>query len=143
MKFELTLEIKNATEEIGKRYGLKFIILHGSYAKGTQGPGSDLDIAVLGKHRIDGEEYLKIFGELEDVFGNNRERELDFKTLHNIDPLFRYQVIKDGVLLFGDPREYEEFRLYAYRDYEDSYDLRQLELHLLKKSIRATLKQYA
>lgn len=140
---EITAEQKEQLRLIGETYNLHFIILHGSYAKGTPRAGSDLDIAILGKQYIDGNAYLKIFMELEDVFGNSRERELDLKTLHHIDSLFRYQVTRDGMLFYGDRTDYEEFKGYAFRDYMDSYDLRELGEHLLKKSIINFTKQYA
>ena len=126
-------------EKIGQEYDLSFIILHGFHAKGTQQKGSDLDIAILGNKRISGEETLKIYGEFADIFGDNHERELDLKTLHGVDSLFRYEVTQGGTLLFGNPTYYEEFKLYAYRSYMDSYDLRELQEILLKKSIREIL----
>ena len=139
----ITAEQKDQLRKISETYNLRFIILHGSYAKRTSRPGSDLDVAILGKRYIDGRSYLKIFGELENVFGNNEERELDMKTLHHVDPLFRYQVTRDSVLLCGNPAEYEEFKAYAFRDYMDSKDLRDLEEVLLRKSITKFSNHYA
>lgn len=128
---------KKALREIGTAYNLRYIILHGSYAKRTPRQGSDLDMAILGKSTLSFEDTLKIHGELAKILGDNRERELDLKTLHGVDSLFRYEVVRYGKLLYGDASEYEEFKAYAYRDYMDSYDLRELELGLLKKSIQA------
>lgn len=139
----LTAEQQKRLREIGQRHNLRLIILHGSHITGTPRPGSDLDIAVLGERRIPFDELLDIHGELGAVFGDNRERELDLKTLHGVDPLFRYEVTSHGVLLFGDSTEYEEFKAYAYRDYMDSGDLRELELLLLRKSIRSLAERYA
>lgn len=140
---EISGDEKEKLADIGKKYDLRFIILHGSCAKGTPQKGSDLDIAVLGSKKLSFEETLKIHGELADIFGDNRERELDLKTLHGVDPLFRHEVTCDGVLLYGDPTDYEEFKAYAYRDYIDSSDLRELEFTLLKKSISALAERYA
>lgn len=138
----VTEKQKKLLEKIGKEYDLKFIILHGSYAKDTPREGSDLDIAALGNAPIDGEKYLKLFGEFSNIFGDSKERELDFKTLHNTDPFFRYQIVKDGTLLYGNKTDYEEFKLYAYRAYADSADLRDLEDTLLQKSIQKLTKEY-
>lgn len=134
---------KNQLQKIGREHNLKFIILHGSYAKNTPKTGSDLDIAVLGNIRISFDESLQIQDELADIFGDNQERELDLKTLHNIDSLFRYQVVRDGVLFYGNLGEYQEFKAYAFRDYMDSKDLRELEAILLKKSIKIVSEKYA
>lgn len=133
---EVTGEEKLKLEKIGKKYDLRFIVLHGSYAKGTPRPGSDLDIAIVGKDRIGLDEFLDIHGELSDIFGDSPERELDLKTLQGADPLFRYQVTRDGILLYGNRTEFNEFKSYAYRAYTDSYDLRNLQGALLRKSIR-------
>ena len=140
---ELDQEQEKQLAAVGKKFNLRFIILHGSYAKGTPHTGSDLDIAVLGRRRIGLDESLDIHGELGRIFGDNEERELDLKTLHQVDPFFRYLVVRDGILLFGDGTEYEEFRAYAFRDYMDSADLRKLEFRLLEKSIKELSQSYA
>lgn len=125
------------------RHQLRFVILHGSYATGQKHTGSDLDIAVLGQTTIDYKKHLELYSALADIFGDRMDRELDFKTLHHIDPLFRYLVTRDGVLLYGDATDYDEFKSYAYRTYMDSQDLRDLEKKLVKKSIQTIAQQYA
>jgi predicted nucleotidyltransferase len=140
---EIIAEQKGQLRAIGEEYNLRFIILHGSYAKGISCPGSDLDIAILGKEYIDGGAYLKIFNALEGVFGNNRERELDVKILHGADPLFRYQVTDRATLLYGDTLDFHEFQAYAFRAFAESKDLRDLEEALLRKSIVKLSTHYA
>ena len=54
------------------------------------------------------------------------QTDLDFKTLNKVDPLFRYQVIKDGKLLYGNPTDYEDYKAYSYRAYEDARPLFEL-----------------
>jgi len=129
--------------KISRAHDLRFVILHGSQAKGTAGAGADIDVAVVGNRPLPFDEYLALHGELAEVFGDDPERELDLKTLHGVDPLFRYQVTRDGVLLFGDPTAYEEFKAFAFRDYVDSSDLRKLEKLLLQKSIQKLSQRYA
>ena len=129
-------------EKIGRSHDLCFIILHGSQATGTAGAGSDVDVAVLGSRPLPFDEYLALFGELAEVFGEGSGRELDLKTLHGVDPLFRYQVTRGGILLYGDPTAYEEFKAFAFRDYMDSADLRELEKLLLQKSIQKLSQRY-
>lgn len=119
--------------EVGHRYNLKLIILHGSYATGKTHPHSDLDIAVLGRHEIDRDKFVDLYSELVDILNDDPERELDFKTLHRKDPLFLYQVMKDSELLYGDPTEYHELKNYACRVYQDSRDLRRLEQILTRR----------
>lgn len=130
---ELTAEQREKLAEICQRHRLKLIVAHGSYATGKQHPGSDLDIAVLGERPLDFRALAKISGELGTTFGDNRERELDVKSLHGVDPLFRYEVARDSQLLYGDPLDYEEFRGHAFVQYLDSRDLRKLERRLARR----------
>lgn len=134
---QFTQEQKKKIQDIGMAYDLRFIILHGSYAFGTPRHDSDTDIAFLGNHRPSFDALLAIHGALGEVFGDTQERELDVKELHGADPLFRYEVTRAGALLYGDQTAYDEFRAYAFRDYMESKDLRELEFALLKKSMNA------
>ncbi|MCK4540152.1 nucleotidyltransferase domain-containing protein [Candidatus Parcubacteria bacterium] len=56
----LVREQKWKIGEIEKKFNLKLILLHGSFASGKNKFGSDLDIAVLGKKPIEFEKLLKI-----------------------------------------------------------------------------------
>ena len=113
--------------EIGYRYDLKLMILHGSYATGKTHPHSDLDIAVLGRREIDRDKFVDLYGELAALLDDHPGRELDLKTLHRKDPLFLYQVMKTSELVYGSPTAYHELKAYAFRLYQDSRDLRRLE----------------
>ena len=88
---QLTQEQQQKIEEVGRKYCLKFILLHGSYATNKIRRGSDLDIALLGEKLIEFEELLAIYSDLAEIFGDNPQRELDIKSLHKADPL--YEVI--------------------------------------------------
>ena len=140
---EITQQQQTELDRIGKKYDLRFVILHGSYATGKQHRGSDLDIAVLEMHPTESRSFLEMYGDFAQIFGDNRERELDLKTLRHTDPLFRYHVVRDGVLLYGNRLEYDEFTAYAFRVYIDSRDLRILEEKLLRKSIQQLKTHYA
>jgi len=140
---KLTKEQKQKIKKIGEKYQLKLILLHGSYAKNTAHKGSDLDIAVLGKKPIDFQILLELHGDLASVFGDNKERELDLKSLHQVDPLFCYQVAKDSQLIYGRLFDYNEFRAYAFRVYYDAKDLFKLEGHLVNKYQHYLNQKYA
>lgn len=141
MKF--TLQQNKQLQKIGRKHHLRFLVLHGSYAKSTPHQRSDLDIAYMCKRKDTFEKYLKIFQDLSEVLGNSVKRELDLKPLHNVDSLFRFYVVRDGILLYGNKTEYAEFRAYAYKDYMDSFDLRRLQDILLRKSIKILSRRYA
>lgn len=131
--FALSQKQKKAIESIGEKHNLKFIVLHGSYARNAARYGSDLDIAILGKHSITSEDLLVLYGELADIFGDMAPRELDVKSIHKADPLFLYQVTKGSQLLYGDATDYHELQAYAFMNFFDSKDLFRLEHHLIDK----------
>jgi len=130
---QLTQQQQQKIEEVGRKYSLKFILLHGSFATDKVKTGSDLDIALLGEKLIEFEELLAIYSDLADIFGDNPQRELDIKSLHKADPLFCYQVAKDSKLLYGDLTDFNEFKAYAFSNYFDSKDLFHLEKILIQK----------
>lgn len=130
---EISEEQKEQLERVGKQYEIKLILLHGSYATGKERPGSDMDIALVGKKPLEWDIFSKIFGELEEVLGNTKERELDVKTLDNADALFLYHVMKDSVLLYGSSWDYWELKTYAIRNYWDHAPIFRLEELLVKK----------
>ena len=118
---QLTQEQQQKIEEVGRKYRLKFILLHGSYATDKIRKGSDLA----------------------EIFGDDPQRELDIKSLHKADPLFCYQVAKDSQLLYGDLTDFNEFKAYAFSNYFDSKDLFHLEKILVKKFQNYLNQKYA
>ena len=130
---QLTQEQQQKIGEVGRKYSLKFILLHGSYATDKMKKSSDLDIALRGEKLIEFEELLAIYSDLAEIFGDNPQRELDIKSLHKADPLFCYQVAKDSQLLYGDLTDFNEFKAYAFSNYFDSKDLFHLENILIQK----------
>lgn len=133
----LTQKQKDEVQKIGEKYGLKLILIHGSSALGREKTGSDLDIAILGKKHINIRALLNIFGDLENVFGNTKERELDVKSIENVDALFLYKVMKDSVLIYGSSSDYWQLRTFAIRNYWDHRQIFKLEETLLKKYLYA------
>lgn len=129
---QLDYDKKNLAR-IAARRGLRFVILHGSYAINRARPDSDVDIAVAGNHELSFSEVSRLHGELAEILGDNPERELDLKTLQAADPFFRYEVIKDGQLLYGDATAYEAFKASARLAYTDAGPLFDLERILMQK----------
>jgi predicted nucleotidyltransferase len=140
---DLTQEQQHKIEDVGTKYRLKFILIHGSCATGKMRRGSDLDIALLGEKPIEFEELLTIHSDLAEIFGDHPQRELDVKSLHKADPLFCYQVAKDSQLLYGNLTDFNEFKAYAFSNYFDSKDLFQLEKILVQKFQNYLNQKYA
>jgi len=131
---ELTVEQKEKIEEVGEEFNLKLIVIYGSYAKETSREGSDLDIAYLSSKPLDLKTEFKLHARLEDIFKCSRKRELDLKSLHRTDPFFRYQVMKDAQLIYGDFHLFHRFKNYAVRFYQEAHTLRKLKDTMVKKN---------
>lgn len=143
---KITKEQQEQINKIGEKYKLRFIIIHGSYASGEEKKGSDLDVAILGRKKVEFSQLLAIHGEMGRVFGDNKERELDLKSLHKTNPLFRYEVVKKSILIYGDQTDYDEYYLYAFKDFIDSKSLFNLRDIIIKKRqnhLNNALKNYA
>lgn len=140
---KLTKEQQDKINKIGKKYDLKFILIYGSFATNNAREGSDLDIAVLGNKKVDFKKLLAIHGELSDVFGDNRERELDLKSLHKAGTLFLRHVTRDGILIYGNQTDFHNFQAYSYKRYIDSKSFFDLQRKLIKLRINHLKQHYA
>ncbi|MBW3630419.1 MAG: nucleotidyltransferase domain-containing protein [Gemmatimonadetes bacterium] len=117
-----------------ERLELRLVVLFGSRAAGSRPPASDsdLDLALrAGPAGVPGG-LLACYDELSQVFQGET---LDLVLLAKADPLLRYEVMRAGILLHGDSGEFLEYRAYAYRDFVDSADLRDLEATLFRKKL--------
>lgn len=121
--------------EAAQEAGLRLVILFGSHAGGPlpPRPDSDVDLAVLpppGSART-------AFWELRRVLAPAFHRaSLDLVVLDGSDPLLELEVMSRGVLLYGDPDDFAQQRLLAYRRFQDAGDLRRLEEQLFRKRMR-------
>ncbi|MFZ0256130.1 MAG: nucleotidyltransferase domain-containing protein [Gammaproteobacteria bacterium] len=124
-------------EKACQQLGLQLVVLFGSRASGKPppGPDSDVDLAVLGTTE---KKLWSDYQTLAPIFPGYM---LDFACLHTADPLFRYEIMRSGILLHGDPDLFYDYRAYAYRDFIDSADLRNLEASLFKKKMAYIAEQ--
>ena len=66
---------------------------------------------------------------------------LDVTDLSRADPLLRREIMFRGTLLFGDEMDFLAYKAFAFRDYIDSQDLRDLEEEQFRKKIRFIREQ--
>ena len=136
----ITKKQQDQINKIGKKYDLKLAVIYGSFAKDKNRQTSDLDMAVLGEEELNFKTVLKLFSEFSSVF---KDIEVDVKSLHRVDPFFRYQVMRDSILIYGNPLEYHNFKAYAFRAYMDSKDLLRLEQIMSQKTISYLRESHA
>ena len=119
--------------EIAEKKKLSLLILYGSQVTGKARNDSDIDIVALGKNPLHFKDITDIINDFSDLLESDK---IDVKSLHFTDPLFRFQVMRDGILLYGDRKNFLSFKAYAFRDYHDSKDLFVLRDLLIKKRIQ-------
>ncbi len=121
-------------ERVCQELGLQLVILYGSRSTGTPPPGpeSDVDLALVGRSDGSLEWWGAASQALSDVFAGY---EVDVVLLRQADPLFRYEILSGGTLLYGEPLDFLEYKAFAYRDFMDSADLRALEETLFHKKM--------
>jgi predicted nucleotidyltransferase len=123
---------KDRIEELAKAKGLRLVLLYGSHAAGNARADSDIDVAVLGHEKIRPELLVDLNNDFARIMD---APEIDLKSLHDVDPLFRFQVMWKGIPLYGSRGDYLSFKAYAYRDYHDSRDLFRLKKALINKRL--------
>jgi predicted nucleotidyltransferase len=126
-------KVKSKIKKIAEDHNLSLVILYGSQATGRANKDSDIDIAVLGFQPIRFEELADLNNKFAKIF---QIKEIDVKLLHRTDSLFRFQVMRDGRLLYGRSQDFNSFRAYAFRDYFDSQDLLRLKEILIRKRLQ-------
>lgn len=124
--------IKPAIKKLAEKHNLSLVILYGSQVKGDIHKESDIDIAVLGIKPISTDDLIALSNEFAEIFD---VYEIDVKSLHNTDALFRYQVMSNSELLYGSSFNYNSFKAYAFRSYHDSTDLFRLKELLVRKRL--------
>lgn len=109
----LTSGQRTALDALRRRHGIRLILAHGSRVSGRARPDSDLDLAML---PASGSLGWGVWAELEDAFPG---METDVADLSRADPFFLGQIQACCQLLSGDPTEYQEFRIHAFRRYQE------------------------
>lgn len=113
--------LKEMLRPVFESHGLKLAVVFGSVAAGTERPESDLDIAVDrgGRPREFGElgSLVTDLGEAARKAGVDRE--IDVAYLNHADPLFLKKIFETAALLYGSGREFQAWRLRAFRYYQD------------------------
>lgn len=123
---------KSEIQKLAEKHKIKFIVLFGSRAKGVSGKDSDFDIAVYMDGFSDMDSYNAALFGLGEILDIPAEK-IDLTNFKNANPLLRYEITREGKLLFGNELNYLEFKAFAFRDYIAAKSLLDLEYFLIKK----------
>ncbi|MCD6403242.1 MAG: nucleotidyltransferase domain-containing protein [Candidatus Aenigmarchaeota archaeon] len=107
--------------EMSKKFGIRYAILFGSYAKGRKTEESDIDIALkLKRHPNNLFKFLKDFVDELGIEG------VDVVILNSAPNTLKFEIFRNGVVLFcEDKEEYFNDLLSMIKWYDD--------WHLIKK----------
>lgn len=131
--YKLDEKQQKQIQEIGKKFDLVFVIIFGSVVNGKRTPRSDLDIGVLMENKPEYKDFKKLYSAFSKVFETEN---VDLRFLNRADPFFRFQVVKNGKLIYGDRTEFDKYFSYAYKSYVDDYlTLSELEDELIDQKI--------
>ncbi len=127
--------IEKVGDVLKKDCNVVFAYVYGSYARGTAGRFSDLDIAVF-LRESGHERYMDLLSELPVDIGV----EVDVRVLNDAPPIFRYNVIREGKLLFvKDKVVHEEF---VYSTLVSALELRETLGSMRKERLRRVLDAF-
>ena len=110
------------------------VFLFGSIARGFSTDESDVDIAVMFERVPD------FFGlnDLKDQLSRRAGKEVDLITLNRASPIIKMQVLRYGLLVKKNERDYNEFFVSTVREYCDlKYVRRVIEENLSKGRLYA------
>ena len=104
-------------EAIAHKHRARLILRFGSTVSGKTHARSDVDIAVLLDHPdLSLRERAELLHDLQTLF---TDRDVDLVILNHADPLLLKQVSDRCVRLYGSEREFQRFRLLAFKRYQD------------------------
>jgi predicted nucleotidyltransferase len=127
----MNAERKQLIIDLMRKNGAVVGYLFGSYARGTNGPLSDIDVAVAFPVSINtddqGNRVEDIRGALERIYGRDKVDVVNVPKLRT--PLLRYIItLGEGEVLFADDRSLlNRLADLARRDYEDTKPLRAIQ----------------
>lgn len=133
---------KKLIKEFSSRFGVNMLLLFGSAAN-TQKPAEDIDVAVLlsdentRKYGDDISLFTVFSNELAHALGVSSDA-LDITFISpKTPPLLLYYIARDGKLVFGDQRAFNELRLKAMRIFFDTAKFRFALDSYLKEKLHA------
>jgi hypothetical protein len=132
------VQIKALCEALQNFPDVQFAYLFGSQATGKVTPLSDVDIAVRFCDALSSSEQFQIQLRLMAIISQIlQQNDVDVANLNEADIVLRYQVLKNGKLIFcRDRAAKNEFFVRAIREYLDTEPMRAFHREKMKEQIR-------
>jgi predicted nucleotidyltransferase len=124
-----------ALREIAIRHGLTLVLRFGSTVTGRTHPGSDVDLGIVFARipeRLDVE--LDAIADLQAMGGGVP---VDVTVLNRADPLLLKQVADGAVVEYGSDAQFDAFRRYAFKRYQDHRRFLQMEREYVERATHA------
>ncbi len=122
-------------QALANKHGLLLLLRFGSSVTGRVHAASDIDLAVLFDRAPES------LGALADLTADLQtlvpDREVDVAVLNHADPLFLKQVTEHCELVYGSPRRFTEFKMYAFKRYQDHRRYLNMERTYVDRAIGA------
>lgn len=137
---EISDEQNQKIAAIAKKFGLRLVLLFGSRATGKTHPFSDYDFGYITHRKLNYQEEYILQKELAKIFKikmNKREDIVETVNLENLNPLFKYQVLKKSKIIYQSPGAYSRFFAAALQEYFESEKLFLLQKKIIKNKIEA------
>lgn len=124
-------------ETIVRRFGLAFLVLFGSQARGGTHAESDTDVgyrAKAGRAALSAKREQELAEALAGVLG----REVDLRSLHSENPYFLFSVMSSAQFLAGNHTAFARFQAYAFALRHDAqYDLDRIRESFRRRRLAA------
>lgn len=107
-----------------------FIILFGSFAKGTAREDSDIDLAYFSEQQLSPYERFLLAGDLATI----ADREVDLIDIKQINTVFTMQIFSEGTVIYiKDENEYTRQKMRAYSMYATLSEQRATIIEAIKE----------
>jgi len=116
-----------------------FAYVFGSYARGKINKNSDIDFAIyLNTPQMNPDDYLNIRSKLMDICNKN----VDIVILNQAIPLLKYEIYKDGILLFTKNKTLEiDYKIKVLFEYDDIKKFLDLSYQSMINRIKMEVKE--
>jgi len=133
--------IKNLLVQDGPQlfaqHNVDLAYLFGSANSGRFTSRSDVDIAVRFKPLLAGNDFLRLSALLQLELTKLLKRKADLSILNLASPLLRYEVIKNGAVIFSTDEEQRAlFQIRTYREYEDYCHVQNYYIQALRERLK-------